>query len=221
MFKFLVTISFLVLWTASGFAQRVEVGSENTERSSDWRGRAKKIPTGRAAASKYMNRKVAGVDGGSRYLALHIGGFANSQAYRWGEQDSWNDKAKTNLGVTYRVGEWSQSMDNFFRAELLSYSFDDKKPLKLSFMPIISFPDSRSRFPLYFGAGVGGGVFLKQVSGESSISLDYALVIGARFFDVFESAGLLFETGLKGHVHLLSSGQFNSTYVSAGTVFAF
>lgn len=217
MLKKSTLILLCTLLSLPAFSQRVELNDE-TETSS-WRKRAKKIPSGRQAASKYMNRKVA--SSADRYLAIHVGGFANSEAYRWGEADSWNDKAKTNLGVSYRVGEWTSSMDLLFRAEMLTYSFDNEKPVKLSFMPVVTFPDSRSEFPLYFGAGIGGGVFLKQVSGGSSLSLDYNLIIGSRFFNVIESTGLLFETGLKGHVHLLSSGQFNSTYISAGAVFAF
>ena len=208
----------LVMFCGTGFAQRVELGPEKS--SEDWRRRAESLPTGRAAAGRLMNRAVAS-EAGDRYLALHFGGFANSQAYRWGTASSWQNKAKSNVGVTYRVGEWTRAMDLLFRADLLTFNVDNSKPVKLSFMPVVSFPDSRSRFPLFFGAGLGAGVFLKQLPGESSLSLDYNLVLGARFFDVFDSVGLLFESGLKGHIHLLSSGQFDSTYLSAGAVFSF
>jgi hypothetical protein len=47
------------------------------------------------------------------------------------------------------------------------------------------------------------------------------LLIGARFFDVFDSIGLVLETGLKNHVHILSDGQAKGVYLSMGTVFDF
>lgn len=213
---FLTILCSLMFSTAYG--QRVEL---NDGESTSWKEKAKKLKQGRGAAAKYMNRKVAQFDGGSRYLKIHLGTFTDSEAYRWGDEDSWTDKAKTNIGVTYRVGEWTNSMDLFFRADLISYSFDGEKPYKLSMMPVIAFPDSKSKFPLYFGGGIGAGIFLKQVSGESSISLDYNLLFGARFFDVLPVGGFFVESGLKGHVHLLSSGQFNGTYLSGGMVFNF
>lgn len=211
--------SVLVIFLSNfAYAQKVELSPND---ASSWKKRAKGIKTGRKAAGKYMNRKVAALGGSARYLAIHLGTFSDSEAYRWGEQDSWNDKAKTNIGVTYRVGEWTNSMDLLFRAEFMSFDFDGEKPYKISMMPVIIFPDARSNFPLYFGAGLGAGIFLKQVSGESSISLDYNLLFGARFFDVIPAGGFFFEAGLKGHVHLLSSGQFNGTYLSGGMVFTF
>lgn len=194
------------------FAQKVELDS-------DWQERASKLKEGKRAASKYMNRAVKAHK--PRYMAINLGVFTESQAYRWGEQDSWNGNAKADLGVTYRVGEWTQSMDLMFRADLQTFKFDGESPLKLAMMPVVVFPDARSEFPLYFGAGLGAGIFLSQVSSESSLSLDYNLLFGARFFDVFGDAGFLFEAGLKGHFHLLSSGQFNGTYVSGGMIFNF
>lgn len=83
------------------------------------------------------------------------------------------------------------------------------------------FPDASSKFPLYFGVGAGLGVFVKQLSGESAMSLDYQVLAGARFFDLFNNAGFFLEAGLKNHMHMLSDGQFNGTFVAAGSVFTF
>lgn len=216
--RYLVSLFIVLSFSISAVAQKVELSPDD---ASSWRKRAKGLKTGRKAAGKHMNRKVAAIGGSARYMAVHLGTFSDSEAYRWGDQDSWNDKAKTNIGVTYRVGEWTNSMDLLFRAELMSFDFDGEKPYKLSMMPVVIFPDARSTFPLYFGAGIGAGIFLKQVSGESSLSLDYNLILGTRFFDVIPAGGFFFEAGLKGHVHLLSSGQFNGTYLAGGMVFTF
>lgn len=191
--------------------------------------------TGKAAATDYfkkreksressVQREVAASGGGAsgdRVLMLHIGTFINDKAYRWGKHNSSEDPGEANIGVTYRIGEWRNSMDLFFRAEVMSYDIDDERPVKLSLMPILAFPDSRSNFPLYFGAGAGVGVFFRQAGDESDLSFDYALLIGARFPEMFDSGGLFFETGLKGQVHLLSSGQHDGVFLSAGYMFSF
>lgn len=211
----------LVLILITNFALADTYKKTNTWREQSWKENAKNLDEGRDAAAKFMNRKVAQVTAGDHYMAVHIGSFTSSEAYRWGVEDSWEDKADLNLGVTYRMGEWTNSMDLLIRAEFVAFEFDDKRPYKISIMPVIAFPDSRSQFPLYFGAGLGGGIFFKQASGESSLSLDYNLIAGARFFNVLDQIGIMIETGFKGHVHLLSDGQFNGIYVSSGLVFQF
>ncbi|MFK8137571.1 MAG: hypothetical protein AB8E15_04340 [Bdellovibrionales bacterium] len=214
-------ISFL-LFIQNAHAQKILIEeASNKKNNPAWEDRAKNIKSGRKAASKYMNRKVANVFGSARYLAVHAGTFISDEAYRWGQESSFENKGKMNLGVTYRMGEWTNSMDLFLRSDLLSYDVDGETPYKISIMPMISFPDSKAEFPLYFGAGIGGGIFFKQTSGESSLSLDYNLMAGIRFYDLFENMGLLIETGLKGHVHLLSDGQFNGTYITTGLAFNF
>ncbi len=193
-----------------------------------------KRKVGQAAAAEYFkerekarsggdDREVAAAKGGGgeHALALHVGTFVNDKAYRWGTKDRVDDPGQLQLGVTYRIGEWKSSMDLFFRAEIMSYEIDDERPVKLSVMPIIAFPDARSTFPLYFGAGAGAGIFFRQVGDESDLSLDYTLIIGARFPNMFQNGGLVFETGLKGQVNLLSSGQHDGVFLSAGYMFSF
>jgi len=159
--------------------------------------------------------------GEDRYLSIHVGTYINDRQYRWGDRDRADDVGEAMLGVTYRFGEWSRSMDFLFRAELNSYEIDGESPLKLTLMPIIAFPDARSDFPLYFGAGAGLGIFFEQVENESDLSFDYALIIGGRFLDLWDGGGLMVETGLKGQVNLLSSGQHDGVYLAAGGIFEF
>lgn len=184
---------------------------------------------GKSAATDYFKKREAHsqksgrttASSSDRVLMIHLGKFINDKAYRWGKKDSAEDVGNAIFGVTYRVGEWKSSMDLYIRTEFISYSIDNQNPLKLSFMPIIAFPDARSEFPLYFGAGAGAGIFFKQVGNESDLSLDYCLVIGARFSDIFEAGGLFIESGMKGHLHLLASGQHDGVYLAAGGIFNF
>ncbi|OFZ12443.1 MAG: hypothetical protein A2Z20_06645 [Bdellovibrionales bacterium RBG_16_40_8] len=191
------------------------------------RAQAESPKLGRDAATDYFKQRENKTErkpnqsGGDRVLMLHGGTFLNDKAYRWGSKHKTEEPGEIMLGVTYRVGEWKNSMDLNFRAELVSYSIDSERPLKLSVMPIISFPDARSEFPLYFGAGAGAGIFFKQVGEESDLSFDYAIIIGSRFPTLFDVWGLFFETGLKGHVHLLSSGQQDGVFLAAGGIFEF
>jgi hypothetical protein len=158
--------------------------------------------------------------GAPRYLALQFGLFPDEETYKWGKKGN-DDVGNYLVGVTYRVGEWTNSMDLAIRADLVTYEVDDKKPIKLSLLPVVTFPDAKSGFPLYFGAGVGLGVYFKQLDNESSLSFDYQLIAGTRFFNLLGSAGIIFEIGLKNQLFILSDGQHNGVYGSLGGVFTF
>lgn len=180
---------------------------------------------GRDAAAKYFqktdsNRYVGGSTS-DHYLALHFGKYMASQSYEWGKNGQEDDIGKNMFGVTYRVGEWQNSMDLNIRIDYAEYTLAGENSSKISFMPVVTFPDASSRFPLYFGAGLGLGVFFKQINQKSALSLDYQLILGARFFDIFENTGFFVEAGLKNHVHLLSAGQLNGTFLASGLVFTF
>lgn len=199
--------------------------------------------TGKAAASKYFaDRKkvdpqapvlVQDSDegdeepsrspaqaGGPRVLALHLGTYFDEDIYKWGGKAN-KEAGKLTTGVTYRIGEWVNSMDLYLRVDFNSYQLNEGKALKMSLMPVVSFPDANSDFPLYFGAGAGLGIYIKQIDDEGSLSFDYQLLAGVRFFELFGDAGLTVEAGLKNHIHLLSDGQYNGVFVAVGTVFNF
>lgn len=175
-----------------------------------------------AGGSENLPQNSAGPS--DHYLALHFGKMMSSTAYEWGSGNKQTDVGNFTAGVTYRVGEWRNSMDLNIRIDFIEYEVagdGEPKPLKMSLLPLITFPDAASKFPLYFGFGVGPGVFFRQTDREASLSLDYQLIAGTRFFDVVENAGFFIETGLKNHLHLWNSGQFNGTFLAAGAVFTF
>ncbi|WP_413582210.1 hypothetical protein [Bdellovibrio sp. HCB288] len=188
---------------------------------------------GRDAAAKYFQKNpeddttyVGGGNGNNsgpsdHYLALHYGRYMASQSYDWGKNGQEDNVGENSFGVTYRVGEWYNSMDLALRMEYNDYKVSGESPSKISFLPVIMFPDASSRFPLYFGAGAGLGIFMKQTNSKSMLTLDYQLLAGARFFNVFESTGFFIEAGLRNSLFLLSSGQLNGTFLAAGLVFTF
>ncbi|MFN8791573.1 MAG: hypothetical protein ACK5Y2_08990 [Bdellovibrionales bacterium] len=177
---------------------------------------------GREAAAQYFgeSQEVRPSGPSSHYMALHIGKLVNTEAWRWGDRNRRDDAGSLSLGVTYRIREWHQT-DFAIRLDFNEYDIDGEKPQKLSFLPMIFFPEASAEFPLYFGAGIGPGIFFKQVSGESSVALDYQLVVGIRFFDVFENAGFFLESGLKNHIQLGDDGQVNSAFITTGALFTF
>ena len=234
MIKILWSLMIVVgLFSGLSSEAQIEVSDEEMAR------KAREIETGKDAASKYFihrrqsasnqsqqpaasatQRAPAQVGSQQRYLALHIGSFIDDDAYKWGGPHQEN-VGRLNTGVTYRIGEWTGSMDLLFRGDFTTYNLPGGRPQKLSLLPIIAFPDAASQFPLYFGAGAGLGVFFKQLDGESALSFDYQIIVGARFFDVIDRVGFTIETGVKNHILLLSDGQFNGVFLSLGTVFQF
>lgn len=184
---------------------------------------------GRRAAAKYFgkdvepSREVAAEESsysGDRLLMLHIGGYSNSSSYQWKDSNRRNGVGKATYGVTYLFDKWA-GLDVNVRFDFNEYKIDEERATKLSAMPLWTFPAAETKFPLYFGGGVGAGVYFTQLADESNISLDYQLVVGTRFLDLIENAGFFAEYGLKNHLHLLSDGQFNGAAVSVGAVFSF
>lgn len=188
---------------------------------------------GRKAAEKYFKKgtEPENSDSGrsrsenpgsaTHFMAIHIGTFFNDESFSWGGTRNVEGPGDFGFGVSYRMGEWANSMDLLFRAEWLSFELPEGDASKLSFSSMVQFPEVSSGFPLYFGLGLGLGVFTKQISDESDISLDYQLVAGGRWFNLYRSVGLVTEVGLKNHLLIFSSGQFNSLFFSVGTVFTF
>ncbi len=212
----------LLLLANTAHAQMVEVQDEKASPAVG-KERAEEYIKARQADRKQVRaeRAVAQDSSGApRFMAIHLGSFFTSQAYKWGDGDQ-DDRGKFNAGVTYRLGEWVNSMDFSLRMDYTTYSFDEGSASKIMFGTVVTFPDANSRFPLYFGVGAGLGFFVKQINSESALSLDYSILGGARFLDVFENVGFMVEMGLKNHIHLLSDGQFNGVFVNVGSVFAF
>jgi hypothetical protein len=220
----LLVILMVSLLSSAAFAQSVDV--------TDGDGSA---TTGKAKANQYFKSRkeersapaatesTGGAGGATpHYLALEIGGFIQGQEYKWGEGGGRN-AGRFNGGVTYRMGEWVNSTDLGIRLEYSTFSLGDAEgdARALSFTPMLTFPDANSRFPLYFGGGVGLDMFIQQVHDRSSVALTWQVVAGARFMDVFPNIGFLVETGLKNHVLLLSEGQYNGVFLNGGVVFAF
>ncbi|MES3037241.1 MAG: hypothetical protein V4736_04970, partial [Bdellovibrionota bacterium] len=141
--------------------------------------------------------------------------------WEWGQRERATDNGNFSAGVTYRIGELNGIADYVIRIDFNEYNVAGKSPLKMSLLPMVNFPDANSEFPLYFGAGAGPGIFFKQVDDESALSLDYQLLLGVRFFDVGGNAGFFIETGMKNHLLLTTSGQFNGVFLTAGALFTF
>ena len=177
----------------------------------------------RKRSSNFQKRRPAYV--ADHYLALHLGTFVNDKAYRWGETEeregSLTNVANLTAGVSYRIGEWIGFMDLLSRIDFITFRLEEKQIIKMSFLPVVMFPEANSRFPLYFGGGIGLGVFFDQIDDESPLSLDYQLLAGVRFFELIGNTGLTLELGMKNHVHLISDGQYKGVSVSLGTVSTF
>lgn len=194
--------------------------SSRARRSSDLPTRLP-VKVGRTAAQKYFVKEGQDDDSGvnTRLLSLHVGGYLKSKAMQWGSQATSEQVGVQTMGVTYKIGEWVRTMDLNLRIDYFQYEVDKEKPIKVSFLPLLTFPDAATDFPLYFGMGLGAGFFLKQMQRESNLSIDYQLVFGIRWTDLWNKSGFFIESGIKDHIHLLSDGQFTSQFLTAGAVF--
>ena len=195
--------------------------------SAGFRAQAEDAPkVGRKAAARYFDKgepaapRHPGSDSEDQLLMIGVGTYIGSKSYGWKGADTRDNIGRANYGLTYLFDRW-HGMDLNFRADFAEFKLDDDQYQKLSLLPLLTFPGSSSRFPLYFGGGAGLGVFFKQAPGYSNLSLDYQLVAGARFMDLFNNFGFFFEFAMKNHLHILSGGQFNGNAITAGGVFSF
>lgn len=184
------------------------------------------VETGSKAAAKYFQKSTDSTSTSSsgpalHYLSVYVGNHLSSDSYLWGSPGE-SENGKFIGGLSYRFDEWVNSGDKLVKVDFASYEFiGGAKATKMSVLYAISFPDASSKFPFYFGGGLGPGVFFKQLPGESSVSFDYQLFLGLRFMNIFQSVGLFVEAGFRNHVMILSDGQFNGSYLTTGAVFTF
>lgn len=179
-----------------------------------------KNPEEKVKAARSMASEVVGLGSEERYLAFGASLFTKSETYNWGGSGTEDGAGKYGLDMTYRLSE-SNYVDYAIRVSFSEYLPRNQKANKMSFMYSATLPDASSKFPLYFGAAAGAGVFFTQLPDESPVSLDYQLFLGLRIFNLFDSTGFYVEGGMKNHVQLTSSGQLNGTYFSAGALFTF
>lgn len=206
-------------WGQGDSAQRPRVGKSAAARYFAERNRTSEKTSDEDESDRRPGSSTS-PSNAARYLGLHLGTYLDEDVYKWGANSNKN-VGKLNVGVSYRMGEWVKSMDLLLRVDFSTFEFKEGRALKMSMLPLVSFPDAKSGFPLYFGGGAGVGVFFKQVRDESSLSFDYQVVTGLRLFNLIGMTGLTLEAGLKNHVLLLSDGQYNGVFVALGSVFNF
>lgn len=190
---------------------------------------------GKAAAARYFadekkneKRQIAsdGSDSKSKqplthYMSLGFGTFADSTTYGWGESGSEKKVGRWGADLSYRFEEQNYLFDQMLRVSYNQFLPEDTEASKLSVLYALVMPEAGSEFPLYFGTAAGFGAYVKQISHESLLSFDYQLYVGLRTFNVFGPVGFYVEGGLRNHLHLLSNGQFNGTFLSLGSIFTF
>ena len=167
--------------------------------------------------AQFQSRKKA-----SSYLQFHVGNtFSKDQAFLWGEVRREKQVARMTAGITYRPKGRRKILDTHLRGDLISFSLQNKRLLKLSLLPLFfTLPSLDSQFPVYVGLGGGLGIFInEQLYDESYFSFDYQFIAGLRLFEVFENIGANFEVAYKNHLFLFNNGGHKALYVSLGVSF--
>ena len=150
-----------------------------------------------------------------------MGLFLRDESTNWSQEEGeQKNKGKMILGGSYRLGQWLGVADILLRFNYTSYNLSDASPQQFSLSPLLLIPSARGRFPLYIGGGLGLGAILSQAEDKSFLALNYHVLGGLRFFEVFGSVGTFVEAGYTGHVHLLSEGEFKGFYASVGLLFS-
>lgn len=174
----------------------------------------------KAKNTRYLASEEEGLGAEERYLAFGVSSFTSSDAFNWGNISKEQGVGKIGFDMTYRLSQ-SNYIDYALRVLYAEYAPFNEKATKMSFMYAVTLPDAGSKFPLYFGAAAGPGVFFTQLADESRLTLDYQLFLGLRIFNLFDKTGFYVEGGMKNHLQLTSDGQLNGVYVAAGAVFTF
>lgn len=215
-------VVFLFLLSSIGFAQSAFDRSERSDRV------VKNPRVGREVAREYFaqdqeyreRQPAQSSSAGGTVLMLGLGKYFSSTSYFWNCECKQEDVGGALLSVTYLFDHW-KAFDWNLRVDYSEYRPNGSSARRLSLLPLLTFPKAESEFPLYFGFGAGGGIFTTQAEKESTLSLDYQLVVGTRFPFVWEGGGFFVEFGMKNHIHLLSDGQFNGTALRGGAIFVF
>lgn len=122
-------------------------------------------------------------------------------------------------------GEWGLNLGLFWdetyfshgvQVDYLTYGEDEKK---ISLLGGLIYPRIQTRFPLYIKGHLGLGYFTGDSFGRETLSIDYNLYTGVRFF----SGSMLFniEVGSKNYTKLLRSAYLNSFVLSSGMSIVF
>jgi hypothetical protein len=231
-FPWLVFIAVLVFGSGSLAKTQVSDVTGSTEQSSDDSSVTpvtRPFSAGEGEARKYFKKKTdqespddeKTTGAPEHFLAVHAGGFFSSDSYSWGSTNHTPNPGRLQGGVTYKLSPFGHAADWVVRGDFIGYQFNDGTALNFSVLPMLIFPDVATTFPLYFGLGFGPGVFFQQIDNLSTLSFNYELVAGARFFNIIGSTGFFVETGLKNEIHILSQGQFNGFFLSVGALFVF
>jgi hypothetical protein len=174
---------------------------------------------GREAAQKYFVADSELKEPSTNLLMIHYGQFVNSDAYSWADQSPVDGAGLSTVGVTYGLDRWS-GFDVNIRVDIMNYNVGGTAAQQLAVMPLITFPRSQSKFPIYFGVGAGPGIFTQQLTNKSALALDYELLVGARFTDLYQGVGTFIEGAMKNDFFALSTGQFIGTALEFGLVFS-
>lgn len=218
--QFLIIIVTSVMIYFQAHADQPKVGRKAAAKYFQANGKSYESAENPTYASRNPAR-IETLDSSDHYLTVSLGKMTQSDAYNWGINTKETDVGGMVFDLTYRLTMDSSLYDQGVRISYADYTPTGQRAQKLSFMYAMLLPDAGSQFPLYFGLAFGPGVFMKQITNESALTLDYQLLLGLRLFNVFEKSGFSLEGGLRNHLQLTSDGQFNSVYATAGAVFTF
>ena len=169
----------------------------------------------------YFSKRKSNIEsyqGAPRHLKLYLG----ASVYGETETRKFDPLFSRALGFSQRIKEFPARGDLNLRVELQSLRLLSHRTELISIVPVFIFPDVRSGFPVYVGAGGGMSLLpLHLVRRQPALSLTGQIFAGLRLVDWYKNAGLSGEMSLKTHLPFYDRELYMEIFITLGFLFSF
>ena len=126
------------------------------------------------------------------------------------------------LSYRQKLKEIFSAGDISLQLSLGSAFLEQQRATYIEISSQISIPAQRITFPMYFGGGLGMGMYPYYVlRSKPSLFLSSEIFAGIQFFDVYENLGFYMETSFRYSLPLKELNVYLETLVKAGIIFRF
>ena len=126
------------------------------------------------------------------------------------------------LSFTQNVREIKDLGDVQLRASLLASQLEEGKEVSLELSALLTFPEIRSQFPIFFGMGFGLGFYPFYILEDiPSFSFHSPFLLGIRLFEIYHNLGVGAELNLRIHFPMSERQFYLETTLQFQIIFQF
>jgi len=123
--------------------------------------------------------------------------------YRISSKKQFNPISSVFLSFTQDIKKFENIGDLQLRASLMASELESDKEISLELTSLFTFPEIETRFPVYFGLGLGFGFYpFYIIEKKPSFSFHSPFLLGLRFFELYSNLGAGAELDLRIHFPL-------------------